>query len=178
MPSLFLNRAEALFDRVMSLFLGRHYNRLRQVVKYGVIGASCAGLDYVVFLVLRYFLAKELTVSPLEVFVRSAHFGEYVIRADSELILTLLTNAVSVHCGIFASFVLNRHFTFKVKDLTVHRFASFYLVGIAGLLLSSILLVIFVDGLDFEAHLAKAFTIVFVALAQFLLNKFVSFKHQ
>ncbi|MDR1817333.1 MAG: GtrA family protein [Puniceicoccales bacterium] len=150
--------------------------RYQQVFKYGIIGAGCAGLDWLVFQVLHFFLEKELVVTPFDLCFVSAHFGEWAFHVDTKVALVLLANTVSVHCGIFTSFFLNRHFTFKVKDLTVHRFASFYLVGLSGLLLSSVLLVIFVGRFGMWEPAAKGITIIFVALTQFLLNKFVSFK--
>jgi putative flippase GtrA len=151
--------------------------RNRQIIKYGLIGCCCAALDYVVFLGLFAFLKNEFSVAPFAVQIASQHFGNVLLNVNSVTLLALLANAVSVNCGIFVSFFANRHFTFQVKDLTVHRFASFYLVGIMGLLLSSLLLVAFTEGFNMETQIAKGITIFFVALTQFLLNKFVSFKN-
>ena len=123
--------------------------RYNQLIKYGIIGGFCATLDFVIYTCIIGF--TELS---------------YVYA-----------NIISVHCGIFASFFLNRQFTFKIKDKTLLRFVSFYLVGIVGLLISSGLLILFVEKMHLNELLSKAITVVFVALIQFLLNKYISFNH-
>ena len=123
--------------------------RYNQLIKYGIIGCFCAVLDFAVYTCLVKFTGLS-----------------YVYA-----------NVISVHCGIFTSFFLNRQFTFKVKDKTLLRFISFYLVGIVGLLISSGLLILFVEKMHLNELLSKAITVVFVALIQFLLNKYISFNH-
>ena len=89
----------------------------------------------------------------------------------------LYANIIGVHCGIFASFFLNRHFTFKIKDKTLLRFVSFYAIGLIGLAISSGLLFLFVEKIALNELISKAFTVVIVALIQFLLNKYISFRN-
>ena len=122
-------------------------NKYRNFILYGVIGGFCAGLDFGVYTLLCYFGAK------------------YIIA-----------NMISVNCGIFFSFVLNRQFNFRVKDRKWRRLLSFYLVGLTGLALSSLLLYWMVDRLFFDEVYSKLFTVVIIALFQFVLNKLVTFK--
>ena len=121
----------------------------QQLIKYGIIGCFCAGLDFVI-----YWLLVNMAKMPY-----------------------LYANIISVHCGIFTSIVLNRQFTFKVKDKTLLRFFSFYVVGLTGLAISSGLLILLVEKMAFNELISKAFTVVVVALIQFLLNKYISFRH-
>ena len=130
----------------------------KQLIKYGIIGCFCAGLDFVIYWLLTHTVSMPY----------------------------LYANIISVHCGIFTSFVLNRQFTFKVKDRTLLRFFSFYAIGLIGLAISSGLLILLVEKMAFlfpsrEKEqielISKAFTIVVVALIQFLLNKYISFRH-
>ena len=128
------------------------YNLLlsnKQLIKYGIIGCCCAGLDLII-----YWLLVHTVKIPY-----------------------LYANVISVHCGIFASFFLNRHFTFKIKNRTLLRFFSFYVIGITGLAISSGLLFLFVEKIALNELVSKAFTVIVVALIQFLLNKFISFRH-
>jgi len=119
----------------------------RQLIKYGIIGCCCAGIDFVI----------------------------YWLLVNTVKIPYLYANILSVHCGIFTSFFLNRHFTFNVKNRTLLRFFSFYMVGVTGLAISSGLLFVLVEKIALNELIAKAFTVIAVALIQFLLNKFISF---
>jgi len=123
--------------------------RYNQLIKYGIIGCFCAGLDFFVYTLIVKFLDLSY----------------------------LYANIISIHCGIFTSFFLNRHFTFKIKNKMLLRFTSFYIVGMTGLLVSSGLLVVFIEKMYLNEFISKGITVIFVALIQFLLNKYISFKH-
>jgi len=123
------------------------YLKYRQLFLYGIIGSISAGLDFCVY----SFLCFEKL--------------EY-----------LLANVVGVHFGMICSFVLNRHYNFKVKDKTKIRFFSFYIVALIGLSLSSLLLYILISCNNFNRIYSKLITIFIVAILQFLLNKFITFK--
>ena len=122
------------------------YSRFRELILYGVIGGLCAALD----------------------------FGLYTLL--SLWIPYLWANIISVHAGIFASFYLNRNFNFKVKDKTTVRFASFYVVGLSGLALSELLLFLLAEKGGWDHLLTKLLTVIVVAIYQFLLNKYITFK--
>ena len=122
----------------------------KQLIKYGIIGCFCAGLDFIIYSLLIQILAMPY----------------------------LFANVISVHCGIFTSFFLNRQFTFKVKNKTLLRFISFYIVGITGLAVSSGLLIVFIEKMGIDELISKALTVIVVAIIQFLLNKYISFRHE
>jgi len=124
------------------------FKRFRNLILYGIIGAFCATLDFTVYTLLCHF----------------------------EILPYLWANVISIHVGIFTSFFLNRHFNFKVKDKTPQRFISFYAVGLTGLGISSLLLYLMVDIALWNELICKLITIVMVALVQFFLNKYVTFR--
>ena len=124
--------------------------RYEQLIKYGIIGCFCAGLDFCVYSLLLMF----------------------------DVVPYLYANAISVHCGIFVSFFLNRQFTFKVKNKLLLRFFSFYIVGSIGLLISSGMLYTLIEKIALNETLSKIITIVVVALIQFVLNKYISFNYE
>ena len=131
----------------------KFYNLLQhnaQLIKYGIIGCFCVGLDFIV-----YSLLVQIIKMPY-----------------------LYANVIGVHCGILASFFLNRHFTFQVKNRILLRFISFYAIGLIGLAISSGLLILLIEKLAFNELVSKAFTVVVVALIQFILNKYISFRHE
>lgn len=126
------------------------YNRFRNLILYGIIGGFCAALDFCVYSILCHF----------------------------DLLPYLWANVISTHIGIFTSFLLNRSFNFRVKDKTPQRFLSFYAVGLTGLGLSSLMLWLMVDKLQWNELVCKLITIVFVSLMQFILNKYITFKQK
>lgn len=126
------------------------FNRFSNLLLYGIIGGFCAALD----------------------------FGVYTLLCHFEVLPYLWANLISTHVGIFTSFLLNRSNNFKVNDKTLQRFLSFYTVGLTGLGLSSIMLWLMVDKMQWNELVCKLITIVVVALFQFILNKYITFKQK
>lgn len=119
--------------------------KYRELILYGIIGGLCASLDFGIYSLLSLWIPF------------------------------LWANIISVNCGILCSFFLNRNFNFKVKDNTGKRFISFYLVGLAGLGLSELLIYLLTDKFQWHYIIAKLLTVVVVALFQFVLNKLITF---
>jgi putative flippase GtrA len=130
------------------VFVQDNFYRYKYFILYGVIGVISALLDFVVF-------------------------NRMVAITDCSYIVA---NIVSVHCGVVCSFTLNRQFNFKVKDQPVKRFFTFYIVAMIGLLISSLLLVQFIEKAGLDTKPAKALTILIKAVFQFVLNKTITFK--
>lgn len=124
------------------------YDRFRNLILYGLIGGFCAALDFGIYTALCYW----------------------------NIIPYLWANIISIHVGIFTSFVLNRSVNFKVKDKTATRFLSFYAVGLTGLGISELMLYLMVTIGGWNEVLCKLLSIVVVALVQFVLNKYITFK--
>ena len=124
------------------------YNRFRNLILYGIIGACCAALDFGIYTALCYW----------------------------DVMPYLVANIISIHVGIFTSFVLNRSINFKVKDKVTMRFLSFYAVGLTGLGISELMLYLMVTVGGLNQVLCKLLSIVVVALVQFMLNKYITFR--
>jgi len=136
--------------KLIKQIISTFYNKFRNLLLYGIIGIFSAGMDFIAF---------YLLVNILEVFY-------------------LIANVFSVTIGITSSFILNRNYNFKVKDNTSRRFLIFFLVGLGGLILSSILLYIFIDIITLDKVISKILSIIFVVLIQFLFNTFITFKKE
>lgn len=122
-------------------------NLFCQLASYGLIGLLCSALDTALFSMLVYLF----------------HGNE------------IASNFISVSIGITLSFVLNRKFTFDAKDHIARRYVSFFLVGMCGLLLSEgLLLFATINGI--EPIVMKLISVFIVAVFQFILNKFISFR--
>ena len=121
--------------------------RWRQLILYGIIGSFSAFLDFLVYTAL-------------------VSMGLFYIHA----------NCISVLVGIGSSFLLNRHFNFKVKDAVLRRFVIFLIIGLAGLLLSNLVLYSCIEWMVLDKLVSKLLSIILVALFQFVLNKYITFK--
>ena len=124
------------------------YHKFRHLILYGIIGGFCATLD----------------------------FGIYTLLCHFAVLPYLWANVISIHCGIICSFLLNRTFNFKVKDKTPQRFVSFYVVGLIGLGISELMLYLMVTIGNWNEVLCKLISVIVVALIQFVLNKYITFK--
>lgn len=126
--------------------------RIRRIVRsnivlYGLIGGFCASLDFVVYSVLVLLAGMNIRVA----------------------------NVISILVGIAMSFFLNARFNFKISDNMARRFMTFLAVGLAGLILSDQLIKVFSLYFNIGPILAKIYTLVFVFIFQFTLNKYISF---
>ena len=124
------------------------YLNFRNLILYALIGGFCASLDFCIYSLLCYCSAVPY----------------------------LWANIISTNAGILTSFALNRSINFKVKDKTSVRFFSFYLIGLIGLGISSLMLYTLVDIAGRDEFVCKLLSIVIVALVQFLLHKFITFR--
>ena len=122
------------------------YFRFRELILYGIIGGSCAALDFGLYTLLGLWIPY------------------------------LWANVISVHAGIICGFLLNRQYNFKVKDRPAQRFAFFYLIGLSGLGLSELIIYLLAKKMGWDYILTKLLTVVVVALYQFVLNKFITFR--
>ena len=125
------------------------YSKFRYLILYGIIGCISSGLDFILYTIL-----VELC---------NLHY--------------IAANCISVLVGITTSFTLNRKYNFKVTDKTAQRFAIFLVVGLAGMLLSNLILWISIDVLSLNAIVSKLLSIMLVVFFQFLLNKYITFNN-
>lgn len=129
-------------------FIQKLVDNNKELIKYGIVGIFCAGVDFLIYTALN-------------------------IKFN---VLYLYANIISVNVGILSSFFLNRYFTFNVKDKIYTRLFYFYLIGLTGLGISTALLYTLVETLAVNKIISKLLTIIVVALVQFCLNKFITFK--
>jgi putative flippase GtrA len=134
-------------------------------------------------IILKYFLKSLLNKH--KNFIFYCFIGLISILIDISIFRILInyfhldykiSNFISVNFGIINSFLLNKIFNYKTKDHTKKRFISFYLIGLLGLIFSTILLQIFVDEIKFEIFISKYLTIFIISFLQYLLNNYITFK--
>lgn len=134
-------------DLYIKNLIARLYSRFRTLILYGIIGTCMSILDFSFFTGLTKWT--------------SIHY--------------IIANIISYSTGTLCSFLLNCKYNFKVTDHIMRRMAIFFGVGAIGMFLSSVTLHFCVDNLQWTESISKLTSIVFVAIIQFLLNKYISF---
>src|SRR5688572_241577 len=94
----------------------------RNFIQYVIIGLSGVVLDFVSFIILHKVLGWD----------------------------PIVANVVSTSLGITNNFTLNALYNFKKRDNLLARFLLFYSVGIAGLLLSTVILRVLHDSIGLD----------------------------
>jgi putative flippase GtrA len=124
------------------------YSKQRNLVLYAFIGVFSATIDFLIFtLLIKYFDFA---------FIKS--------------------NVISVTGGITTSFILNRNLNFNLKDKTRIRALSFFIIGLSGMFVSSLILGFLIHILPISIFYLKIISAFFVVLMQFILNKYLTFK--
>lgn len=102
-------------------------------------------------------------------------FGIYTILTHFKMNVEI-ANIISSTCGIINNFLWNSYTNFKVHDLMILRFISYFIVGQITTVFTTVSLFIFVTKLGYP-HLIVKIVATFVAtLIQFVINKVVTFR--
>lgn len=117
-------------------------NKYDKFIKYSIIGALSASLDFLIF----YLLTINTSIN------------------------YLLINVISISCGITNSFLMNAKLNFKVHDYYVKRFAKFYTIGVLGIIISNALLFVLYEQMQISITFSKVITIFIIVIVQFFLN--------
>lgn len=120
----------------------------RNFIFYSIIGISGVALDYAIYAILIQWLDWQY----------------------------LVASVVSTSAGITNNFLWNCFLNFQVKDRLLKRFATFYGVGLLGLIVASVLLYAQVEWLGVAPLIGKLTTIIVVILLQYNLNRRYSFR--
>lgn len=132
----------------MKQSLRKLYKKFRNLILYAAIGTISSGLEFGIFAILCHSISYQWA------------------------------NVIGFHAGIISSFYLNRKYNFKVKDNPVYRFLAFYGIQLIGLLISSLVLMFFIESLGINKLIAKACSILIVALLLFELNNLITFRRK
>lgn len=144
---------------------------VRQLVKYGLVGVVGLIIDMGVY----YLLVIKFSVHyPISSFISNLLDGKMSIN----MIDILISNIISSTLAIINNFLLNSHFTFKVTDNKLKRFASFAGIAVIGMVVSSMLLTLFIGVMKIDDMISKVLAIFIVAAMQFVINKLFTFKQR
>lgn len=142
---------------------------VKELIKYGLVGIVGLCIDMGIY----YLLVKKYSVHyPFSGFISQLLDGNMSIK----MIDILISNVISQTFAIVNNFILNSYYTFKVTDKKLKRFLSFVSIAIVGMILSSMLLTLFIGVLGMNEMIAKIISVLIVAMIQFVINKFFTFK--
>ncbi len=94
-----------------------------------------------------------------------------IVKIDEQV-----ANLISTSFGILNNFLLNVRFNFKVKNKLFIRFASFYMVGSAGIILTAVIIWFGTEQFSQNPNTMKILSLPVVLVFQFGINKITSFK--
>lgn len=82
----------------------------------------------------------------------------------------------SAHVGVFLSFTLNRHFTFRTPDSLIRRFVFFYLIAFFGVIIGYLSAIIAKEIFSFNFAIASLCSYFIAYIFQYISNKIITFK--
>lgn len=147
----------------------------KELIKYGIVGCLGLVIDMgIYFLLTKVWLVEYPSillkiVSPIIKFFKATD--------DPRTTYVAISNVISSSLAVVNNFILNSYFTFKVKDHKVRRFITFASIATFGVIISTSLITIMINSLQMNEMVAKVIAIVIVAMMQFLINKYITFKN-
>jgi putative flippase GtrA len=88
----------------------------------------------------------------------------------------VVSNFISVFSGISLSFFLNSRYNFKKTDRIGVKFIYFASVCLIGMLVGSTIFIFLYQNLGIYKFIAKAISVVFAGILQFIFNRNVTFR--
>ncbi len=129
--------------------INNEFQTLNELFAYGLIGLFTSTMDGLVFTLLRH-----LNVN------------------------LFFSNFIGINVGIALSFILNTFLNFKQKEFLMKKFVSFFMIGYVGLFLSMLFMLFFVKIMHLNEIIIKIFSIIFIAILQFILNKTITYRRK
>ncbi|MDP4179601.1 MAG: GtrA family protein [Bacillota bacterium] len=119
-----------------------------QLGKTFIIGVAAAGCDFSIY----HFLYKYMNLS------------------------AILSSGASQIVGFWVSFLLNKFWTFKIKEDFLKQLSSYTILFIFNLLFSTLALYLFVDIMHKDKDLTKIFTMGIIFIWNFVVYKKLIYK--
>lgn len=134
-----------------------------------MVGAVGFGIDLGVYYLLVVKYSVHYPFTPFLSDLLGGNMSVKILDIDT-------SHIIGSALAITNNFILNSYFTFKVTDKKLKRFASFAGIASIGLVISTLLITFFIGILGIDEMLAKVFATIIVAMLQFIVNKFFTFK--
>jgi putative flippase GtrA len=146
----------------------------REFLRFAIVGC----LNVVVSSLIFYLAYKHLKLGRLfientgplgkELQFHLEHFG--IASVDAAV-----SNAVAYLGGMVNSFILNKTWTFRVKEYSSGQVWRFFTLNVAGLALGTALMLLLVDGMGGQYLIVWSVTIICTTVLNYLGNKYWTF---
>jgi len=141
----------------------------KQLIKYGMVGVVGFAIDFGIYYLLVVKFSVHYPFTPFLSDLLGGNMSVKMLDIDT-------SHIIGSAFAITNNFILNSYFTFKVTDKKLKRFASFAGIASIGLVISTLLITLFIGILGLDEMLAKVAATIIVAMLQFIVNKFFTFK--
>lgn len=147
---------------------------IKQLAKFSIVGCLNLTISLTVF-TLSYW---QLRLGRL-ILESTGDLGTWIAHLLNGLgiheIDAAVANTAGYVAGMVNSFVLNKLWTFEARAQTAQQLHRFVVVNVLGLVMSTLMLLLFVDVLGAPYLLMGCITIGIVAIINFLGNKYWTF---
>ena len=134
-----------LFSKII-----KNHPILEQIIKFCIVGALGAVINYSIFFLLLFYLKIH-----------------YIVSSGTGFVVS-----------VFTSFILNRRFTFKIRSRRIMKntVIKYFSVNIFSMLSGLLALAGFVELLYINVYIANLLAVGFTASCNFLGSKFFVFR--
>jgi len=143
----------------------------RQLLRFAVVGCLNVTVSFATFLVFyRYVPLASVVLDVLG--TPGARIADAMSRAGVPTADAGFANAIGYAAGMVNSFVLNKRWTFEAKGRTALQARRFVILNLAGLSISTMLVLVLVDVLGVPYLPVWIATTALVMIANFVGNKY------
>jgi len=146
----------------------------RQVSRFAIVGCLNVAVSLVTFLIIyRYVPLASIVLDTLG--AAGTRIADAMIRAGVPVVDAGFANFVGYLAGMVNSFVLNKRWTFEAGGRTALQARRFVVLNLAGLSVSTSLILVFVDVLGMPYLPVWIATTALVMILNFFGNKYWTF---
>ena len=138
---------------------------VRQFLKFAIVGCLNVAISTMVFYLCytKWRLGSSLSIDSLG-----------ITELDGAI-----ASVIAYSAGMINSYLLNKSWTFRVKNGTLTQVQRFFILNMAGLALTTVIIFVCVDMLNGPYMTVWFITVIFVMALNFLGNKYWTFiEHQ
>jgi len=144
-----------------------------QLIKFSIVGIINVSISFVVFYFCYHLQITSFILNLL------GSIGDtlqnLLISIGFESIDGAVSNVIGYAAGMINSFFLNKLWTFQTKSNTLRQAHRFFILNIIGLVLSTSILFLFVDVINWPYIPVWIFSTGLVMVLNFLGNKYWAF---
>jgi len=144
-----------------------------QLIKFSIVGIINVAISFVVFYLCYHMQITSIMLNMI------GNIGNDIqnlfTSSGIKSIDGAVSNVIGYAAGMINSFILNKLWTFQTKTNTLRQAHRFFILNIIGLALSTLILFLFVDIMNWPYILVWVISTGIVMVLNFLGNKYWAF---